>query len=321
MTPIAGNVYRIPRRFNWLLVGAGCAFLPLFLMAWRWGATPGDALAYFDVGLWLRDEIPLSQLRAPFAYRLGMPALAAFVPGELHHVFATLNWFCTGITACLATLTVRRLGLGTARALAAGLLVVLALPTAWYAPTVLVDPAAICLRMLFVCAVLSERPRLALAAGLAATMVSEENILLLAWLLATRRVAPAHGRAALAAAAAWLLLVHAWIVPGLPFWLPLPTLAAVSDWHGWLSLAGSAAFVLPLALAGLRHAPPRIEPLKRLLMLMAVPALWLALCTRVDGRVVWDLYPFLIPFAVAVGLPRAARHRPDVRALKIVRRA
>jgi hypothetical protein len=47
--------------------------------------------------------------------------------------------------------------------------------------------------------------------------------------------------------------------------------------------------------------------LKWLLGLMALPPLYAALCVRIDGRVIWGLYPFLIPFAVAAIGPRATR--------------
>ena len=325
MAQISGNIYRIPRRFNWLIVSAGFAFLALALMLWRWGAVSGDAQGYFESGLWLRNEIPLAELHAPYAYRLAVPALAAFIPGELHHVFGMLNWIFVTVGACLATATVRRMGFGTQRALAAGFLVILSLPTVWYAPQLLVDPGNVCMRMLFVFAILTGHGRLALGAALAATAVSEENILLIGWLLATRHVRKEHGYAALAGAAAWLLAVRLWIVPGLPGMAWLPNLDAIAhlvrDWRGSIALAACAGLVLPLALVGLRHAPPRVQALKGLLALMAVPTLVALVSLRVDGCIVWNLYPFLIPFAVAVGLPRRAETVPDVRQLKTARRA
>ena len=325
MNSISGNVYRIPRRFNWFFVIGGFAFVALAVMLWRWGGTVEDSLAYFDTARWLRGEIPADALRAPFPYRIAVPALAAFLPGDIHNTFAFLNWVFTTATACLAAAAVRRLGFGTQRALAAGLLVLLSLPTFWYAPYLLVDPGAICMRALFVLAVLTARPRLALAAALAATAIREENILLLGWLLAMRQVPRAHGIAALAAALAWLLAVRWWLVPGLPGYAWVPNwgtlMNILSDWRGLLSLLGCAGVVLPLALAGMRRAPPRLQPLKSLLALMALPPLYAALSVRIEGRIVWSLYPFLIPFAVAVGLPKRRARAPDVRELKPARRA
>jgi hypothetical protein len=216
------------------------------------------------------------------------------------------------------------MGFGTRRALAAGLLVVLSLPTFWYAPYLLVDPGSVCMRMLFVFAVLTGQPRLALAAGLAATAIREENILLLGWLLVMRQVAVPQGLAALAAAG-WLVAMRWWLVPGLPHyaWVPnFGTMRAILDDPGaLLSFAGCAGVVLPLALAGMRRAPPRIARLKSLLVLMALPPLYAALSVRVEGRTVWGLYPFLIPFAVSLGLPRRAETAPDVRPLRTSRRA
>lgn len=325
MEQISGNIYRIPRRFNWPFVIGGFAVLSLVVMMWRWGGTIEDSLAYFNTALWLRGDIPASELRAPFPYRIAVPALAALLPGDAHNTFATLNWIFTVATACLATATVRRMGFGTQRALAAGFLAILSLPTFWYAPYLLVDPGSVCMRALFVFAVLTVKPRLALAAALAATAIREENILLLGWLLAMRQVGWKGGVAALAAAGAWLVAVRWWMVPGLPTYAWVPNLGTVlnlfSDWRGLLSLLGCAGLVLPLALAGMRHAPPRLKPLKGLLLLMLLPPLYAALSVRVEGRIVWGLYPFLIPFAVAVGLPRRAESQPDVRELRAVRRA
>jgi hypothetical protein len=330
MTQIAANVYRIPRRFNWLLVAAGFAMLALVLMLPRWGTTDGAARGYFETGLWLRSEIPLADLHAPFAYRLAVPALAAFIPGELHHVFALLNWVFVTVGACLATATVRRLGFGTTRALAAGLLVLLSWPTLWYAPGLLVDPAALCMRMLFVFALLGGRLRLALGAALAATAISEENILMLGWLIVTQykdasATEQRRGSIAFAGAAVWLIAVRGWIAPGVPGNVWLPNLGALqdlaNDWHAWLALAACAGLVLPLGLIGLRRAPARLAPLKSLLALLAAPVLVALLSMRVDGCIVWGLYPFLIPFAVALGLPQQATTRPDVQALRVVRTA
>lgn len=325
MEQLSGNIYRIPRRFNWPFVIGGFAFLSLAIMLWRWGGTVEDSLAYFDTARWVRGEIPLQDLRAPFPYRLAVPALAALLPGDIHNTFAALNWIFVTATACLATATVRRMGFGTQRALAAGLLVVLSLPTFWYAPYLLVDPGAVCMRMLFVFAVLTGQPRLALAAGLAATAIREENILLLGWLLVMRQVAIPHALAALAAAAGWLVVVRWWLIPGLPHYVWAPNLGTVrallDDTRGLLSLVGCAGVVLPLALAGMRRAPPRLAPLKSLLVLMALPPLYAALSVRVEGRIVWSLYPFLVPFAVALGLPQRAETAPDVRPLKTSRRA
>lgn len=325
MQHISGNVYRIPRRFNWPFVIGGFAVLSLAIMLWRWGGAVEDSLAYFDAARWVRGEISLAALRAPFAYRLAMPALAAILPGDIHNTFAFLNWVAVTATACLAAATVRRMGFGTQRALAAGLLVVLSLPTFWYAPYLLVDAGAVCMRMLFVFAILTRQPRLALAAALAATAICEDNILLLGWLLVTRQVDVRQGLVALAAAAAWLAAVRGWILPVPPSgaWMPglAPVGALLHDMRALLSIAGCAGAVVPLALFGLRTAPARIAPLKGLLVLMLVPALYALLTVRVEGRVVWGLYPFLIPFAVAAGLPRRAETVPDVRPLKASRRA
>jgi hypothetical protein len=306
MKQVRVNVYRIPRHFNWPFVIGGFALLALIIMLPRWGGTIEDSQAYFDTARWLRGDAPPSSLRAPFPYRIGVPALAAALPGPVRHTFALLNWLFVTAGACLATATVRRLGFGTPRALAAGLLVIVSLPTFWYAPYLLVDPGSVCMRMLFVFGVLTGQPGLALAAGLGATAIREENILLIVWLVALRRVGVGRGLAALALALAWLVAVRWWIVPPLPHYAWVPNLDAVrklfGDWRALASLAGCAGLVVPLALAGMRGAPERLRPLMGLLLLMALPPLYAALSVRVEGRIVWGLYPFLVPFAVAHGL-------------------
>ena len=300
------NIFRIPRHFNWPLVIGGFAALALLMMLGRWGALVADSDAYLDLARWLRGELPLTEVQPPFSYRLGLPALAALLPGDLPHVFGTLNWLFVTASALLATASMRLLGFGTQRALAAGLLAILSLPTVWYAPCVLVDAGSLCMRTLFVFGVLTGRPGLALGAALAGTAIREEDILLLTWLIVNDHVSKKLGLAALALALLGLAGVH-WVVgapaPGWHFETRYLT-GLAADWRALVSLAACAGFVLPLALAGLRHAPARIRPLRSLLALMALPAVYAVLCAPADGRIVWDLYPFMLPFAVAFGMPK-----------------
>lgn len=309
----------------------GFAVLAFAVMFWRWGGTVEDSLHYFHTAQWLRGDVPASELVAPFPYRIAVPALAAAIPGDVRNNFALLNWASMALAAWLMALTVRQLQLGERRAVAAGMMMLVAVPTFWYAPYLLVDPGAICARTAFVLAVISGLPWLALGAGLAATAIREENILLLAWLLAMRHLLPLAAAlpglsslsrlgglrdfralpawaipAALAAACAWLLTVRWWLVGGLPSYVWAPSLntvlAALADTRSLLSLAGAALIVLPLAALGWRHAPPALKPIRSLLLLMALPPLYAALCVRVEGRAVWSLYPFLLPFAVCARL-------------------
>lgn len=318
------TVFRIPRRFNWPLVIGGFAALALVMMLGRWGALVADSAAYLDAARWLRGELPLAEVKPPFSYRLGLPALAALLPGELPHVFGTLNWIFVTASALLATATMRLLGFGTQRALAAGLLTILSLPTVWYAPCVLVDAGSLCMRTLFVFGVLTGRPGLALGAALAGTAIREEDILLLTWLIVNDHVSKKRGLAALAVAVLGLAGMH-WLVgapaPGWHFDTSHIT-GLTADWRALVSLAACAGFVLPLALAGLRDAPARIRPLRSLLALMALPAVYAVLCARADGRIVWDMYPFMLPFAVAFGMPREqVEQKTQVTQLRTVRRA
>jgi len=281
------------------------------IMIWRWGGTVEDSQAYFDTARHFRGEIGVAELRAPFPYRTLVPALAALLPGDLRQAFAALNWLCMTASACLMSAVALRAGLDSKRAVGAGVLMLAALPTFWYAPYLLVDPASVCARSAFVLAVLAGQPWLAALAGVVGTAAREENILLLAWLLGTRRIAPVGGLAALAAAGAWLVVVRFWLLTGLPAYTWEPSWwtvhHALHDVRSIASILGSCLPIVPLAILGWRQAPAPLKPFRSLLVLMALPPLYAALCVRVEGRIVWGLYPFLIPFAAAwLREPRAA---------------
>ncbi len=299
------------RRIDWLQLAAAFALLAFVLMVWRWGGTVADSQAYYDTARYLRGEIPASALVAPFPYRILVPALASVIPGELRDGFAMLNWLMVTLGACLMSAAVLRAGLGPRRAIAAGLLMIVSVPTFWYAPYLLVDPGSICARAAFVLALLCGQPWLAALAGLAGTAVREENILLLVWLVAMRRIAILPGLAFLAAAGAWIVAVRWWLITGLPgyTWAPRweQVLHALQDWRSLATIAGSAFLVVPLALLGWRAAPRALRPFASLLLLMALPPLYAALCVRVDGRAVWGLYPFLVPFAACAWMQRDSR--------------
>lgn len=294
------------RRLGWPQLAAGFALLACMVMVWRWGGTVADSQAYYDTARWLRGEIPAGSLVAPFPYRILLPALASVIPGDLRNGFAMLNWLLVTLGACLTTACVLRAGLGRRRAVAAGLMMIVSVPTFWFAPYLVVDPGSVCARAAFVLAVISGQPWLAALAGLLGTAVREENILLLAWLLAMRRIAFLPGLAVLAAAGAWIVAVRWWLVAGLPSYTWAPrweqVVHALGDWRSLATIIGSAILVVPLALRGWRVAPPVLRPIAGLLALMALPPLYAALCVRVDGRAVWGLYPFLVPFAACAPL-------------------
>lgn len=302
------------RALHWGVLFAFLGAAALLLMQPHWGRTVEDSLAYFNTARYLRGEAAFGELRAPFPYRLLMPALAAYLPGELRNTFAAVNWLAISVAAGGLSWIVARVGGSRLQVVFAGLLLVFSVPTFWYASYLLTDPGALCARTLFVLGVITAQPWLAVGAALAATAIREENILLLVWLLVFRRVGIAAGIAALAVAAGWLLLVRWWLLPGLPSYLWVPSLgtlwAALHDVRSLLSVAGAAVIVLPLAALGWKHIPPSVTPLKTMLLLMALPPAYAALSVRVDGRAIWSLYPFLIPLAVYARWPRASASPP-----------
>lgn len=283
------------------------AVLSLVVMWSRWGGTVEDSLAYFNTALYLRGELPFSALRAPFPYRVAMPALAASMPGDLRNGFALLNWLATAGTAMVLSYLVYAAGGDRRRVVLAGLLVIFSVPTYWYAPYLLTDPGAILGKSVFALGVVTGQPWIALAGALFATAAREENILLLGWLLLFGRVGLVRGGIALALAAFWLVAVRWWLFPGLPSYLWVPNIgtviAALSDKRSLLSLISAAIIVIPMAVLGWKRVPDRIKPLKTILLMMAVPPLYAALSVRIEGRAIWSLYPFLIPIAVFAGSP------------------
>lgn len=296
---------------QWLALFAGFALLALLVMSWRWGGTVEDSQAYFDTARYLRGELAFGELRAPFPYRVLVPAAASVIPGDLRNSFAGLNWALIAGAALVMALTVLRLGYGRGRAIAAGLLLIVSVPTFWYAPYLLVDPGSIFARAVFVFAVLGGQPWLAAAAGVAGTAVREENIVLLFWLLAMRQIPFVAGVTALATAAAWIVSVRWWLLPGLPSYVWEPSVHSIvtnmTNPRTLLSLATAAGIVVPLALIGWRRMPAQLKPLRSLLLLLILPPLYAALSVRIDGRAIWSLYPLLVPVAVSVGLRRAGK--------------
>lgn len=284
----------------------GFALLALIVMSWRWGGTVEDSQAYFDTARYLRGELPFAELRAPFPYRVLVPAVASVIPGDLRNNFAGLNWALISGAALVMALTVARLGFGHGRAIGAGLLLILSVPTFWYAPYLLVDPGSIFARAVFVFAVISGQPWLAAVSGVAGTAVREENIVLLFWLLAMRQIGIVPGLAALAAAGAWIVSVRWLMLPGLPSYVWEPSVHSVvtnmSNPRTLASLATAAGIVVPLALVAWRHMPAQLKPLRSLLLLLILPPLYAALSVRIDGRAIWSLYPLLVPIAVSIGL-------------------
>ncbi|MCG2586835.1 hypothetical protein [Massilia sp. TS11] len=298
----APQAAQFPTRF-WITVFIGFSMLALAVMWSRWGGTVEDSLAYFNTARFFRGEIPATELRAPFPYRILVPSLAAFFPGDVRNNFALLNWLAVSAAAFAIALSAARIGMDKSRALLAGGLLILSVPTFWYAPYLLTDPGSVCARAFFVLGVLSGQPWLAAIAGLVGTLIREENILLLVWLVAMRRIALLPGIAALGAAGLCLVSIRWYLIPGLPSYTWVPhfavVLAALADVRSLASIAAAIGVVFPLALLGWRKAPPVLAPLKSLILLMALPPLYAALCVRVDGRAVWGLYPMLIPFAIS----------------------
>lgn len=285
---------------RWLGLTVFFAAAALLVMVWRWGGTVEDSLAYFNTARYLRGEISFQQLQPPFPYRLLVPALAAALPGDLRNGFALVNWLFISAASVLLALTARKIGSSTVGIIGAGLLLIVSFPTFWYGPYLLTDPGSIFARSAFIFAITSGQPVLAICSAVFGTAVREENILLLLWLMVMRQAPVRHTLFGLLVAGLWMMLVRWTIMSGLPAyaWVPhgAQVVAALHDYRSLASIIGAAGIVVPLFLIGLRKGANSNTDIV-LLMLMALPPLYAALCVRVDGRAVWDLYPFMIPVA------------------------
>ena len=300
---------------HWLAIAAAFGVVAMAVMWTRWGGTVEDSLAYFNTARYLRGEIGPEQLRAPFPYRLLVPYLASQLPGDLRNGFASLNWFFMTASALMITISVDRLQMGRTRAILAGLALLVSVPTFWYAPYLLVDPGSICARAAFVLAVVTGQPWLAALAGIAGTAIREENILLLVWLVAMREIRLLPGLGVIALAGAWLLLVRWSLVTGLPSYLWVASYANLvnvfRDTRSLMSMAGAASLVLPLAFYACLRPVTGTAKLRSLILLLALPPLYAALSVRVDGRIIWSLYPMLLPLAASVGMRHTPAAVPD----------
>lgn len=291
-----------PKIRAWIALSLLYFAIAFLVLQPHWGLTVEDSLAYFNTSRFLRGEIQFSELRAPFPYRLLIPAIAAYIPGDLRNVFASINWVSISLSAFLLAYSVNKVGGNYKQVICSGLLLIVSVPTFWYGSYLLTDPGAICARTIFVVGVLIGQPWLSLFAGLIATTIREENILLLFWLLVFQRKMLIYNIVAIAAAAAWLIYVRWYFFVGLPSYVWVPSLntilAVMHDTRAVLSVLSSAIIVVPLLILGIKNIPSELSPLKSLIILMSAPILYAALSVRVDGRAIWSLYPFMIPIAV-----------------------
>ena len=278
------------------------ALVAAVVMWWRWGGTVEDSQAYFDTARYLKGEVEFGELRAPFPYRIGVPGLVALIPFDTRATFAALNWLFVSGSAVILAYTMSKVFRSTVAGYIAGLMLIFSFSTVWFAPYLLVDPGSLFARSLFVMGIVLARHRLAQVAAFLAVLVREENILLLGWMVITRRISLLRGVVLVAAAGTWLIFVRWYLVPNMPAYVWKPSLAqllhGLQDWKSLATIFATAGVVVPLAIAGWRRAPESLAGLKSLVILLVLPSIYAMLCVRIDGRTVWGLYPLLIPFAV-----------------------
>lgn len=294
------------------------AVAALVMMVDRWGGTVADSHYYHQVAQYLRGELPQESLRAPFAYRVLAPAIAAALPGDVRGTFVLTNWFSVTAAATVIYLTHLKLGFSERAAILAGCFLIFSVPTYWYAPYLTVDPLSVLLRALVVYLVLGGATIGAAVVGLLAVVTREDNLIILAglavWTTVRATAVPRISRSKglwpmVSIAGACALIAIRWHFDRIPSYFWWPSLAAIQenvhDPSTRLSLVAGAGAVIPFAIVGMLkfvRQPDWIPELRLMGWLLCVAAaapIYAYLCVRVEGRAVWSLYPFLIPFAIA----------------------
>lgn len=278
----------------------------------------GDDEHYHHLAQYFRGELPPTALRAPFAYRVGLPAMVAVLPfRDIDLTFRTMNalWLVAAHAAigllCLA------LGGSLTEAVWAIVLAALSFGTFWYGPTNY--PEGPVLFFLTVCLYFLQRGNRT-AFWIACTV----GVLFKEWLLMVLPVVVTldwlEGRSwgqkaktmALAALPLVVQMLPRYAFRNLPQFIWTPSFERVllnlSRPRALISTLLTLATAAPLLMLAYRlraHWWPRWRACGSL-RLVVVAVFWFAalpayglVSAYLDGRFVWMLYPVLMPLAAA----------------------
>jgi hypothetical protein len=280
--------------------------------------VPLDVAWYMRLVEYFRGHLPADSLLSPFCYRPLVPLVASRIPADPLTSINLVNLVCLLLTVLLLDRLLAKWGGTKAQRTWGSVLFIVSFPTFYYGTIGFVDPAAVFLITAGVLATVERRFGAQLVTIGAGVLVKETVGLVagieLAWLWANREWS---GKGALRVFT--LAGVGVAILLGFRFLAPFP-----DPGYGWApdlsraiqNLSRSRAwisFFLTLGLPGLLAAVrlwsdrSRAEgrELRRFLgacCLMAVAVYFYSFISAyADGRLIWIIYPFAIPLAVAVG--------------------
>jgi len=192
----------------------------------------------------------------------------------------------------------------------AGWLLIISVPTFWYAPNLLTEPSSILIRVGILYAILNRKLIWVVPLGVLAVLVREDNVIVLIaavlWTLRRRdfRQAILWGTSVAIGSGCLILVRYAFrSLPGyiwLPgtFWLRFNFLHLVN----YVNVIACMGVVFPLFVIGIvRHELTR--ELRSFFLFftgaMLLPPLYAMISARFDGRPYWTMYPAMLPLAAA----------------------
>ncbi|HEX7079369.1 MAG TPA: hypothetical protein VF363_13175 [Candidatus Eisenbacteria bacterium] len=276
-----------------------------------------DVEGYIRLTEYFRGLAPADSMMPPYCFRIIAPLAASAIPAAPLTALDLVD-----LASLLATLLVidramRRMGLGNRARVIGGAMFAVSFPTFYYATVGFVDPVAVFAVALLLWCVVADAPVWGTAAvAVLAALVKETNaafsILPLAFQAARgRRTLRDLGPRALIplACVAAILGVHALAPFPDPGFTWKPSLASVAENlsrpRTYLSLA--LTVLIPASLATMSLVSGRAKaigaPLLAVLgvgcVLASAMYLYSLFSAYTDGRIIWIVYPFAIPIAVA----------------------
>ncbi|HYJ32206.1 MAG TPA: hypothetical protein VE326_03210 [Candidatus Binatia bacterium] len=289
--------------------------------ATRYG-LPLDVAGYVRLTAYFRGQAPADSMIPPYCYRPLVPLIASALPWGPLTSIDVVDLACLLLTLVLLDRLLFHVGYGMRGRTLGCFLFAASFPTFYYGAIGFVDPAALLALTGMALAALRGR-RLSFAIWLVVgVLIKETNAIMAAlpgvepWARGTR--GEALGRAAPLALLAVAIVVGIRMLAPFPepgwLWRPSPValLENLARPRALLSLVltiglPGAAAVAALATGRAARAlsPEHLRFFLTGSALAAALYLYSLTAAYADGRVIWSVYPFLIPMAVAMWAPAA----------------